>query len=158
YGHMFNNPKDVPFAAGMVWATYYVARMLPQLPAPALSLVLRFGLAAGLTAGVRVGGLMLLGYLGLAISALAMWRGGEEKCWVRVLRDGLNGLLRAWLPGLAIAYGVMLLAWPWAQQAPLTNPYRALSEFSHHAYPWKTLYNGDYYWADQTPWSYLPVH
>src|SRR5262249_10587521 len=48
--------------------------------------------------------------------------------------------------------------WPWAQLAPLANPFRALTEFSHHAYPWKTLYNGDYYWADQTPWSYLPVH
>src|SRR5215831_21312110 len=24
YGQMFNNPKDVPFAVGVVWATYYM--------------------------------------------------------------------------------------------------------------------------------------
>ena len=24
YGQMFNNPKDIPFAAGMIWALYYL--------------------------------------------------------------------------------------------------------------------------------------
>src|SRR5258708_20161759 len=142
----------------MVWATYYIARMLPLLPAPSLSLALRFGLAVGLTAGVRVGGLMLMGYLGLAIAAVALWRATEAGSVNRFVVDCARGLARAWLPGLLVAYPVMLLAWPWAQQAPLANPFTALYEFSHHAYPWKTLYNGDYYWADQTPWSYLPVH
>src|SRR5258708_19903087 len=158
YGHMFNNPKDVPFAAGMVWATYYLPRLLPLLPPPSLSLALRFGLAVGLTAGVRVGGLMLMGYLGLAIAAVALWRATEAGSVNRFVVDCARGRARAWLPGLLVAYPVMLLAWPWAQQAPLANPFNALCEFSHHAYPWKTLFNGDYYCADQTPWSYLPVH
>ena len=36
YGQMFNNPKDIPFAVGVVWATYYMVRMVPTLPQPPL--------------------------------------------------------------------------------------------------------------------------
>src|SRR6202023_3275312 len=28
YGQMFNNPKDIPFAVGGLWATYYMVRIL----------------------------------------------------------------------------------------------------------------------------------
>ena len=31
---MFNNPKDIPFAVGMVWALYYLVRLVPELPRP----------------------------------------------------------------------------------------------------------------------------
>ena len=34
YGQMFNNPKDIPFAVGGVWASYYMVRILPTLPRP----------------------------------------------------------------------------------------------------------------------------
>ncbi|NBR28624.1 MAG: hypothetical protein EBT83_09490, partial [Betaproteobacteria bacterium] len=36
YGHSFNNPKDVPFAAGMIWATYYAVRIVQGMPRPQL--------------------------------------------------------------------------------------------------------------------------
>src|SRR5438309_5095741 len=32
YGQMFNNPKDIPFAVGIVWGTYYLVRIVPSLP------------------------------------------------------------------------------------------------------------------------------
>src|SRR5437016_2408760 len=48
YGQMFNNPKDIPFAVGAVWATYYMVRILPSLPRPPLPLVTKLGLALGL--------------------------------------------------------------------------------------------------------------
>jgi hypothetical protein len=62
------------------------------------------------------------------------------------------------MPAAAIAYPIMLLGWPWAQQAPLTNPFKALAEFSHHTYPWKTLFDGQLYWTYDLPWTYLPTH
>ena len=37
YGQMFNNPKDIPFAVGVVWATYYMVRIVPTLPRPPLA-------------------------------------------------------------------------------------------------------------------------
>src|SRR5580692_3862586 len=41
YGQMFNNPKDIPFAVGGVWATYYMVRILPALPRPPLRLLVK---------------------------------------------------------------------------------------------------------------------
>src|SRR5690348_3803022 len=63
YGQMFNNPKDIPFAVGGVWASYYMVRLLPALPRPPVGLVVKLGLAVGLALGVRVGGLLFLCYL-----------------------------------------------------------------------------------------------
>src|SRR3989440_9219196 len=34
YGQMFNNPKDIPFAVGGVWATHFLGRILPTLARP----------------------------------------------------------------------------------------------------------------------------
>jgi asparagine N-glycosylation enzyme membrane subunit Stt3 len=67
YGQMFNNPKDIPFAVGMVWAIYYMVRIVPLLPRPKWSLVAKLGVATGMALGVRVGGLLLFCYLGLLL-------------------------------------------------------------------------------------------
>src|ERR1700733_6903469 len=48
YGQMFNNPKDIPFAVGCIWATYYLIRLIPVLPRPPWRLVIKLGLATGL--------------------------------------------------------------------------------------------------------------
>src|SRR5439155_1350574 len=74
YGQMFNNPKDIPFAVGMVWATYYMVRMVPALPRPPLGLLAKLGVAIGMTMGVRIGGLLLLCYLGLLLALNGGWR------------------------------------------------------------------------------------
>ena len=39
YGHMFSNPKDIPFACGMVWCVHLSARIIRDLPQPRWSLV-----------------------------------------------------------------------------------------------------------------------
>src|ERR1700756_3821418 len=74
YGQMFNNPKDIPFAVGVVWATYYMVRIVPVLPRPPLGPLIKFGAIVGMTMGVRVGGLMLLCYLGLLLAVDGLWR------------------------------------------------------------------------------------
>ena len=158
YGHAFNNPKDVPFAAGMLWATYYAVRIVQGMPRPPLRDVLLFGLAAGLASGVRVGGFIVFGYLALGVGLWVIARAVAEGSARRFLVDSWASVWRIALPALLVLYPVMLLGWPWAQQDPLLNPYRALTEFSHHVYPWKTLFAGGYYESDQLPWTYLPVH
>jgi len=87
YGHSFNNPKDVPFAVAVIWATYYMVRITPRLPAPPLSLAAKFGVAAGLGLGVRVGGLLLFCYLGLLLALWTAWRLAEHRDWRRFLAD-----------------------------------------------------------------------
>jgi hypothetical protein len=158
YGQMFNNPKDVPFAAGMVWAVYYLVRLAPELPRPRWSLLARLGLAVGMALGIRVGGLLLLGYLGLLLGLSGLWRALAERRATVLASDGFRSLFGVLLPVTAIGYAVMLVFWPFAQLDPLHNPLQALANFSHQTFPFKTLFAGEYVPASDLPWAYLPVH
>jgi hypothetical protein len=164
YGQMFNNPKDVPFAGAMVWSLYYMAAILPELPRPRWSLVLRFGIAAGLAMGVRVGGFLALAYLGLLLTLFGLWRaaapgaGPLAQRAIGLVGDGVLTLWRVFLPAVAVAYPVMLFFWPWAQPSPIEHPLEALATFSHQIFPHATLFAGQYYPATDLPWAYLPVY
>src|SRR5579864_7596516 len=94
YGQMFNNPKDVPFAAGMVWAMYYLVRLIPVLPRPSWSTVTKLGLATGLALGVRVGGLLLFCYLGLVLSLSALWRALDARSVRLLFAEGFASFIR----------------------------------------------------------------
>jgi hypothetical protein len=158
YGQMFNNPKDIPFAAGMVWSLYFIVCILPTLPRPPWSLVVKLGFAVGMTMAVRVGGLMVFGYVGLALLLSGVWRAAATRRWAVLFGDGWAGFWRVLLPCVAIAYPIMLFFWPWAQQAPIDNPLEALAAFSHQSFPYPTLFAGSYMLAADLPWVYLPVH
>jgi hypothetical protein len=158
YGQMFNNPKDVPFAVGMVWAIYYLARLVPELPRPRLRLTVKFGVATGLALGVRVGGLLLFGYLGLALLLFALWRALATRRLGEGFAAGWSSAWRVLLPAVAVAWPIMLLAWPWAQQAPFRRPVQALVYFSHEIFPFRTLFAGRYIPASDLPWAYLPTY
>jgi hypothetical protein len=158
YGQMFNNPKDVPFAVGMVWAIYYLMQIVPELPRPRSSLVAKLGLATGLALGVRIGGLLIFGYLGLTLLLFVVWRGAETRRLGTVLGLAWASFWRVLLPVVVVAYPVMLLFWPWAQQAPFTNPLATLAYFSHEIFPFRTLFAGRYFPATDLPWAYLPTY
>ncbi len=158
YGQMFNNPKDVPFAVGMVWAMYYLVRIVPELPRPRRRLVAKLGIATGLALGVRVGGLLLFGYLGLVLLLFALWRALETRRLGAFVAAGWTSFWRVLLPTAVLAYPVMLLFWPWAQQAPFTHPLQTLAYFSHEIFPFRTLFAGRYFPATDLPWAYLPTY
>ncbi len=120
YGQMFNNPKDIPFAVGMVWAIYYMIRIIPLLPRPKWSLVVKLGVAAGMALGVRVGGLLLFCYLGLLLLCFVLWRTAEAPSARSFFGDGFTAFWRVLLPTVIVAYPVMLLFWPWAQENPIS--------------------------------------
>src|SRR5260221_226063 len=131
YGQMFNNPKDIPFAVGAVWATYYTVRILPGLPRPPLHLVIKLGLAIGLALGVRFGGLLFGCYLGLIRGLSASWQAVTARRLSVAVAAGWTSLWRVLLPVAAIAFSVMLVFWPWGQHDPIANPLAALASFSH---------------------------
>lgn len=157
YGHMFNNPKDIPFAAGMTWSLYYMARLGDALPYPPIGLVIKLGVALGLTLGMRVGGVISIIYLAIMIAAgLALQI--RAKGFRPVLRDGMHIGWRAVLPAASIAYLVMLTCWPWAQQDPVRNPYRALELFSKITWDIDVLFEGRLVNSLHLPADYLPVY
>jgi hypothetical protein len=158
YGQMFNNPKDIPFAVGGVWASYYIVRLLPSLPRPPLRLVIKLGLAIGLALGVRVGGLLFLCYLGLFLLLSAVWQAVVARRLAVAIANGWTSLWRVMLPAALVADALMLAFWPWGQQDPIGNPLRALSFFSHQQFPFYTLFDGGFFPAFDLPWAYLPTY
>jgi Dolichyl-phosphate-mannose-protein mannosyltransferase len=158
YGQMFNNPKDVPFAVASVWATYYMVRIIPTLPRPPLRQVCKLGLAIGMAMGVRIGGLLLLCYLGLLLGTDGIGRAMAVRRLAALFDTGRASLCRVVLPVVLLAYLVMLLFWPWAQIHPIENPLRALEFFSHQTFPFYTLFAGQFVPATDLPWAYLPTY
>jgi hypothetical protein len=156
YGHMFNNPKDIPFAAGMTWTLYYIIRAAPLFPDVPRRMIVKLGLAIGLTFGVRIAGAFTLVYLAAALIAWFALRvhavGGAV-----ARREAIRVGLRFLLPVGIIGYAVMLLAWPWAQHG-LLRPFEALQVFSHNPWNLDTLFEGRLVNSHHLPAAYLPVY
>jgi hypothetical protein len=162
YGHIFNNPKDIPFAAGIVWTLYYMGKSLREFPMVRGRTILYIGAIFGLTLGVRVGGVMLLGYWGLALfvqACMLFMRPSPNLAALTFKRRGWAltvALARLFVPVVVASYLVMLFCWPWAQEAPFSNPLKALIQFSNFPQNVEVLLNGTTYMSTELPWSYLP--
>jgi hypothetical protein len=156
YGHSFNNPKDGPFAAAMVWTLYATCLVLRELPVPRRATVLKFGLALGLALAIRVGALLALVYLGLGGLMYLVARRRETAAWRSLAAEAGRAAFRL-LPGFALAYLVMAAFWPWAYQSPL-NPIRTLVEFSHVNLAIDTWVAGEQVKSNDLPAYYLPVY
>lgn len=154
YGSMFNHTKDIPFAAAMMGATYFLLRAARGLPSPQRRDVIGFGLLLGAALGIRVLGLLLVGYAGIAIVTMMLrLRPGQ-------LGERLSFFARsaiAFTPAFAIGYLIMIAAWPWSALSPL-NPIRGLLDFGQFNYQIHTLLNGRVYAMGDVPRWYVPTY
>jgi hypothetical protein len=118
--------------------------------------VLKLGLALGLTLGMRIGGVIIFVYLAVAFVAFLAARDSWQPR--AVIRDGAPLLFKALIPATLLAYAVMLLCWPWAQQDPVRHPLQALKLFSHIAWNLDVLFEGRRVNSLDLPTDYLPVY
>ncbi|HET7850647.1 MAG TPA: glycosyltransferase family 39 protein [Pseudolabrys sp.] len=157
YGAMFNHTKDIPFAAAMMGATFFLIRAARDLPRPQWRDLIGFGLLLGAALGIRVLGLLLIGYVALAI-LIAVARNGYWAAGAR--REGLRFFAQSavsFAPAFAIGYLVMIAAWPWSALSPL-NPIRGLIDFGHFHYQIQTILDGKVYEMGDVPRWYVPVY
>jgi len=155
YGHMFINPKDVPFAVAMVILLYGLVRALQDYPRPGPATIAAFGAGLGLTIGTRVmGGIAAL----YVIVPLAMVIAGDMRRATAAKAAGnLGRFLLYLLPGFVLAYALMALLWPWSVLEPL-NPVRAVGYFAQFfEKPWKEMFEGALISVPDMPRSYIPV-
>jgi hypothetical protein len=152
YGAMFNHTKDIPFAAAMMGATLFLLRIARQLPSPRSGDIVAFGLLAGAALGIRILGLLLVVY---AAFAIVLYLPGPSLRYAR-LRFMASSAVKM-LPALAIAYFMMILAWPWAALSPL-NPVRGLLAFSEFHYGIRTAFAGKIYEMADVPRLYIPTY
>lgn len=152
YGTMFNHTKDIPFAAAMMGATYFLLRGSRDLPRPKLFDIVMFGALLGCALGMRAGGLLMIGYAGLTVllrlPGLASWK-------ERAAFSGVS--LVSALPAFGLAYVIMIAAWPWAALEPL-NPVRAVFVFANFHYGIWTLAFGQTYEMFDVPRWYTPAY
>ncbi|SRR5579859_2876471 len=143
YGMMFINPKDIPFAAAMIWAVHFLTILSDDLPKPSWKLVMAFGATVGLALGVRIGAVLLFFYLAIVILAAP---GNRLRMILRVA------------PAVPVAWLVMLLFWPWAQVSPILHPIEAFRHFSAMNGNIGTLFFGQMVGRTYHPAAYLPVY
>ncbi len=154
YGSMFNHTKDIPFAAAMMGATYFLMRAARDLPQPHRRHVIAFGILLGAALGIRVLGLLMVGYAGLAMLVRMQQLRSEP------MRDRLDFFARsatALAPAFLIGYVIMIAAWPWSALAPL-NPVRGLLDFGEFNYHIQTLLAGQVYEMSDVPRWYVPAY
>ena len=157
YGHMFNNPKDVPFAAAYVWALYYIAVVL-ESARPRSMLLLKLGLAMGAAMGVRVGGLILPTYLVALLVGKHVWTSNRGR-WRRAAVELSRDLVVVAGPPVAVAYVVMTVSWPWIHPDPILRPLAALEDLTvRYLGEITILFDGALYTPKSLPRTYVAKH
>ncbi|MGB6540073.1 MAG: glycosyltransferase family 39 protein [Xanthobacteraceae bacterium] len=154
YGGMFNHTKDVPFAAAMMGATFYLLRAARDLPDPRPRDILWFGTLLGAALGLRVLGLLMVGYA-VGLIALRSWSIGK-KDWRRFASVSVHSLL-LFVPAFAVGYVIMIASWPWAS-LDFFNPVRAVFSFANFHEPINTIIAGKVYSMSNVPRWYEPCY
>jgi hypothetical protein len=155
YGHMFINPKDAPFAVAMLVLLLGLARALLEYPKPSVATVLIFGVGLGLAIGSRI--LAGMAALYMLVPLAMIFAADLRETGARDAARNFGRFILILLPGLALAYAIMAVIWPWSIQDPL-NPIRAVGYFSEFfEKPWKEMYEGVPISVPDMPRSYIPV-
>ena len=154
YGAMFNHTKDIPFAAAMLWAVFFLLRIARDLPHPQWRDVLGFGALLGAACGLRAIGMLLVGYAGLVVlvQLAQVVRDHRAASMAFAARSAIR-----LAPGILLGYTIMLASWPWAAQ-DLLNPVRAIFAFAQFQYEIRTLLAGTVYTMSEVPRWYVPAY
>lgn len=154
-GNALMNPKDIPFCAGFAISIYYMLRFFQQMPEN-INWKTIAGLALGfaIALGTRAGGILLFAYFGL-FTLIHVWTKyglgkffADKALLIQYVKYGLISALAGYIGAI--------LFWPYALQSPLSNPFKALSEFDKFAIGIKVLFDGANVMSDKTPWTYAP--
>ena len=154
FGHMANNPKDMPFASSYLASLYYIVIFTRELPTFRPKTLAKLITAIGLAINMRVGGILLICFweMTLGLWILHDWRQQKRLIWRRIMPIVAAAVLSPWA---ALAFGT--LGWPWAQWQPFLRPFQALTEMSHFNWLGILLFNGTKVSAGSLPWSYAPL-
>ncbi len=154
FGHSMNNPKDIPFAAAYAFSILYLLRYFFQMPRAATKTMLGLILGIAAAINIRVGGILLIAYLGMLPLLRYILPLQGTKAF-----DNFSQFFRFGLKVLAVAllgYWGGLQFWPYGLEGPLTNPPAALKEMSNFSTSIRMLFEGDHLWSDELPWYYIP--
>ena len=157
FGHSMNNHKDIPFLAAYVMGLFYLVRMIKQLPYPRPGTIFWLTVSVGAILNVKVGGLLIVGYIGL-FGATAWLVQGARLGYSKVLdRIPWYALYLVIVVGIGFVLGIMF--WPPAYADPIGHTQESLGKFTKftllHIYE---LFRGErLYMVTDTPKTYIPI-
>ncbi|MGB0391525.1 MAG: tetratricopeptide repeat protein [Salibacteraceae bacterium] len=159
-GHAWNNPKDIPFAFTYIFGFYFILKYTFNIRNMTWKLQLLTALAIGSSIGIRIGGLILVGYLFLFVGLYYLFTSGGLKNAFN--KEGMGHIKNIVISTIVVALGAYVIGimfWPYALDNPIENPMKALGEMSDFASKAgiRQLYKGDIVWSDHLP-PYYTLH
>ena len=154
WGHLFINPKDIPFAAMFIWGIWAWMRMLGRRDWSWRSAVL-FGCFLGASMSVRIGGLLLLFYAGLFLGwpMISRMRGNVAPRAAGFAE--VAGFAR-WLVLAAVTgFAVLALFWPALHENPFGATVSTLHSVSDFGWEGIVRYGGEWLRVGELPPTYL---
>jgi tetratricopeptide (TPR) repeat protein len=148
FGEMFNNPKDIPFAAGYVISIYYIIRFINYIEKPRWSDVIGLALGIALAIGVRIGGLLVIAYFGFYYILYVIL---NKKFDFNYLKKSMLYATIAVVGGYVLA----CLCWPYAMEDMINNPLNALSVMKSYPLSISMLFDGMRVNTGEMPSNYL---
>jgi glycosyltransferase involved in cell wall biosynthesis len=151
FGHNFANPKDIPFSVGYTAGIYFILLYLKSLPYPTAKHVFGLICSIGWAMGVRIGGLLLIGYLVFFIGCYAMYTRQLKAVFsMRIIKQiiilGVSGYL------------IAILFWPYSHLGIIEKPLEALKVMSNFFVNIGLLYEGKKIMSNEVPWYYIPKY
>ncbi|MCQ2291790.1 MAG: tetratricopeptide repeat protein [Bacteroidales bacterium] len=165
-GHSFNNPKDVPFLAGIASSIFGMVLFFKQFPKVKWYSYVILILSIALAISVRIGGLVLFGYFGLLgfvflIQYVIRYsKLPKEKNQTKNMTPA-KAIMLMLVMGVAICvvgFFVGILIWPYAMQSPIKHSIESFNAMSSFATSLRQLFEGSLQWSDYLPWYYTPKY
>jgi tetratricopeptide (TPR) repeat protein len=154
FGHSFNNPKDIPFAFSYIAGIYYTLRWMRALPKIRIYESLMLVLIIAFSISVRVSGLLLICYLGLAYVIYN---------FPKNIKDIPDKIKKSLLPALVllliitVGYASVSLVWPY-MGTNIWVPIKVLSSISNfEVFNAIEIFKGEWINAFEIPKSYIPT-
>ena len=150
-GQCFNNPKDVPFAMAYIFTIYYLVRFLQQFPNPTKKISFYVALGIAMAISVRIGGLLLLAYLVMFTGLYFLFTSNVKSLFSA---DNIARFKKLAIYAIILAIGgyfMGLLLWPYALQAPISNPMKTLTSMTNFGASLRQIFEGTTIWSDKVP-------
>ncbi len=148
-GHSFNNPKDIPFALGIIMSLYFMAKWLLNFKDISKKDILFLILSIAFTNSIRIGGMLLYGYLGLFLAVKVLTTSGLKNIF-QYKKQIITAIIV-----VVSSYFLGLILWPFGLVNPLKNPFEALAGFEKFAIGISQLFEGNYVDSKSLPKHYL---
>lgn len=146
------NPKDIPFASGIALSLWAMWNWFKAWPQPSWKMTIILGLAMGSALAIRIGGLLLFGYLFL-FGLLMMIHYRKKYSLAQILpRLLLHGFVAVF-----ISYVICVAFWPYALLNPVKHVIESFLMFNEFDTNIRVLYGGENILSGEISGAYTVV-